>query len=242
MRLSVVVPTLDERETLPGLFDSLDAAASRLASVDARLDGVCVVDGGSGDGTAEIAAERGAHVLAAPRGRGSQLRAGAAHAAAAGASESDGSRHVLVFLHADMRIDEGALASVVDAFRANDWCAAGMRQRVAGSRRAYRWIERAADARVRRGMVYGDSGLCVRRRAYESVGGFRAQPIFEDVDLSRRLRRHGRVGLIEGARLEIAARRWERDGIVRRSVANWCLTAAYLAGVSPERLAGFYGP
>ena len=104
----------------------------------------------------------------------------------------------------------------------------------------YRAIERAANLRTSLGRVYGDSGLCVRRSAYEAAGGFAALPLFEDLDLARRLRRLGRVGLVEGAELEVSARRWREEGVGRRTVKNWLLTAGFWLGVDPARLVRHY--
>ena len=93
---------------------------------------------------------------------------------------------------------------------------------------------------MRRGRVYGDSGLAVRRAVYERVGGFRPIPLFEDLDLSRRLRCAGEIRYLPDAELRISARRWEATGILRQTVLNRCLTLAYLAGVEPARLVRYY--
>ena len=225
--LAVVVPTLDEIDRLPALLDDL------LAREEAdRPDEVLVVDGGSRDGTAQAARAHGVRVLEVGRGRGRQLAAGAR------ATEAD----LLLFLHADAGLSAGALASVRRAFGAADLVAAGLHQRIDHGRRVYRWIEWCADRKARAGWVYGDSGLAVRRSVYQEVGGFRDLPVFEDLDLSRRLRRRGRVDLVEGARITVSPRRWEADGPVRRTLKNWCLTAAFAAGVDPRRLARYYPP
>ena len=223
--LSVIVPVLDEERWLPGLLASL-AAGTRVP------DEVIVVDGGSRDATTRLAAAAGARVLAAPRGRGAQLGEGARHAAG----------ELLLFLHADMRLAPEALAAVVDAFADEGTIAAGLKQRIDATGRLYRMIEGAANRRVRRGSVYGDSGLAVRRAIYDEVGGFRALPLFEDLDLTRRLRRRGRIAFVDGARFTLSARRWEREGPVRRTVKNWALTLAWRAGVDPARLARYYLP
>jgi GT2 family glycosyltransferase len=134
----------------------------------------------------------------------------------------------------------GGPAALRRAFAEPALLAVGMRQRIDHPRGIYRWIEGAANARVRRGIVYGDSGLCVRRAAYAEVGGFRDLPLFEDLDLARRLRRAGAVRLVPEAELTISARRWEREGVLRRTFLNWGLTVAYLCGVAPARLVRYY--
>ncbi len=223
-RLSVVVPTWNEEEVLARALESL-ASSPRDAPEE-----VLVVDGGSSDGTRRIAATHGARVLSTERGRGTQL--------ARGAQESSGD--LLLFLHADARLAGGALGALRRAFHDPNLLAAGLHQRIDGRGLLYRLIERAADARVRRGWIYGDSGLVVRRSVYESVGGFRELPLFEDLDLSRRLRRRGKTGIVPGGALEVSARRWEREGVLARTLVNWALTLAWFAGVEPARLARYY--
>lgn len=230
LRLGVVVPTLDEAERIGALVARLLDPAG---PPEDRADHVVVSDGGSSDDTAARARAAGAEVLIGSPGRGPQLARGAECARG----------DVLLFLHADTLPQAGALAAVRRAFGDERVAATAMRQRIDAQGLVYRAIERAAALRVRvTGMVYGDSGLAVRRSAYRAVGGFRALPIFEDRDLSRRLRRAGRVLLVEGALLSVSARRWRADGPLRRTLLNWMLTAGYAAGLSPERLARAYPP
>jgi rSAM/selenodomain-associated transferase 2 len=191
-----------------------------------------VADGGSTDGTAELAERLGAEVVRSARGRGHQLRRGAARAEA----------EILLFLHADCRPAPGALAAVSAAFEERELVATGMRQSIDHGARFYRWIERAADRRVRAGWVYGDSGLAVRSSAYRAAGGFRELPVFEDLELCSRLRRLGPIRLVPEATLLVSARRWESEGRLRRTLQNWTLTALFAVGVAPERLARHYRP
>jgi len=193
---------------------------------------VLVSDGESRDGTPELAERLGFRVLCGPSGRGRQLGRGAA--AARG--------ELLLFLHADALLAPGSLAALRGAFQDPALIAAGMRQRIDHGARFYRWVERAADRRVARGWVYGDSGLAVRRAAYHVAGGFRSFAVFEDLDLCARLRRLGQIELVPGAELTISPRRWEREGRLRRTLKNWCLTVAWTAGVDPRRLAKHYPP
>jgi len=223
-RLAVVVPTWNERESLPALAASLAAQGVAHEWI--------VSDAESPDGTAARARELGARVVSGARGRGAQLARGAEETGA----------ELLLFLHADAALEAGALAALEAAFADPHLQASGMRQTIAHPARFYRWVERAADRRVRHGWVYGDSALCVRRAAYRAVGGFRPLPVFEDLDLSARLRRHGRVALVPEARVRVSARRWEREGRLRRTLVNWALTGLWAAGVAPERLARHYAP
>jgi len=196
---------------------------------------VLVTDGGSDDGTgrlAQAAAGAGVRLVSGPAGRGAQL--------ARGAELADGD--LLLFLHADCIPAPGALAHLRAAFEDPALCAAAMSQRITAPGRFFRWVERAADARSRRGRVMGDSGLIVRREAYRAVGGFRALPLFEDLDLSRRLRGQGPMTLVQNAVLEISPRRWQREGPLRCTLRNWMLRILYTLGVDPERLRRMYPP
>ena len=104
----------------------------------------------------------------------------------------------------------------------------------------YRAIDECATARVRLfGIVYGDQGLFLRRETFERAGGFPALRLMEDVFLSLRLRRMGRI-VIGRRRIFVSPRRWQKVGLIRQTLRNWGLTALAAAGVHPDRLARFY--
>lgn len=241
-RLVVVVPTLDEAEDLPGLLGRL------LDDCDPRdrADAVVIADGGSSDGTRELAAAAGALVIAADPGRGAQLQAGGAAALELLEQEPKDQRQgpaedLLLFLHADNLPAPWALGALrEEAARQPHRIAFGMSQRVDAEGRIYRMIERTADRRTARGMVYGDSGLAVRPGAYRAIGGYRPIPLFEDLDLSKRLAAQGEVGLALSARIRVNARRWKAEGALRTTLRNWILTVGWRLGVPPERLVRWY--
>ena len=193
---------------------------------------VVVADGGSSDETVAVARLADARVVAAARGRGSQLAAGAA--AAAGGW--------LLFLHADCRLELG-WESAVGAF---------LMAPEAESRAGYfdlalddpapaaRRLERIVAWRCRvLALPYGDQGLLIARTLYDAVGGFAALPLMEDVDLVRRLGRH-RLAPI-GARCFASAGRYRRDGYLRRPLRNLFCLSLYFAGVPPARIVRLYG-
>ena len=225
--LAVVVPTLNEAELLPRLLDRLSAGPR-----EDRADRVIVSDGGSEDSTIDLARDRGACIATGECGRGRQLARGAREA----------NEDLLLFLHADSLPAPGALRALRAAYDDPTVSVTAMRQRIEARGRFYRWVESAADARSRRGVVYGDSGLGLRRAVYERIGGFRDLALFEDLDISRRLRERWRVHHVPAAELSISARRWKREGPLRTTVRNWILRAAYLAGRDPEHLARYYSP
>jgi len=215
--ISVVVPALDEEACLAETLRSVKAADERI-----------VVDGGSQDRTREIAATEGARLLSCEACRGRQLDVGAR------AARGDW----LLFLHADTRLDPGWRDA---ALRLPPEAAAGVfRLTIDAAGRGYRLLEAMVVFRTRvLGRPFGDQGLLVRRAAYEKVGGFAPIPLMEDVELTSRLRKLGRLGLL-GSRAVTSPRRWQRHGLVGTTLRNWSTQALFALGVSPERLARRY--
>jgi rSAM/selenodomain-associated transferase 2 len=220
MSVSVIIPTLNEESCLAETLRALRPQGPRE---------IIVADGGSSDGTRRAAS--GADLfLDAPRGRATQMNAGAARAGG----------DVLLFLHADCRPEDGALAEAERLLRRPGVAAGCFRMRVGAEGPLYRLIDACATARVRlTGLVYGDQGLFVRRDVFQRAGGFPPLRLMEDVFLSRALRRLGRV-VVAPRRLFVSPRRWQRAGLVRQTLRNWALTALATGGVHPDRLAVFY--
>jgi len=225
-KLSIIVPTLDAASDLAVTLASLRVA-------DAGFVGeIIVVDGGSGDATHTIARGAGCKMLAAPRGRGPQLAAGGAAATC----------DWLLFLHADTRLaPEWAVAAA--AFMA----APGNRERAAVFRFALddtapraRLLERIVDLRYRLlALPYGDQGLLIARDFYRRLGGFRPLPLMEDVDIIQRIGRR-RLRRLAPAALT-SARRYHRDGYIRRMARNFGCLSLYLLGVPPRLIVRLYG-
>lgn len=223
-RVSIVIPTLDAADELPATLAALDAPE--------LIREIIVADGGSGDATVDIARAAGASVVTAPRGRGTQLGAGAAAA----------SGEWLLFLHADSRPAPGwgnAVADFVSMLGAADR-AGYFIFALDHPGRAARRIERLVAWRCRIfALPYGDQGLLIARRLYEAIGGFAAIPLMEDVDIVRRL---GRARLRPIAvPILTSARRYRTGGYVRRPLRNLICLSLYLGGMPPQRLARLYG-
>ncbi len=222
--ISAVIPTLNADATLPETLAVLRRSAI--------LSEVIVADGGSVDTTASLARAAGVRVIAAPRGRGSQLAAGAAVA----------SGNWLLFLHADCRLEIG-WENAVSAFLAAPEAASRAGYFVLAlddPAPAARRLERIVAWRCRAlALPYGDQGLLIARTLYQEVGGFASLPLMEDVDLVRRLGRR-RLAPI-GARCFTSAQRYRCGGYVLRPLRNLLCLSLYFAGVSPARIVRLYG-
>ncbi|HUF27424.1 MAG TPA: TIGR04283 family arsenosugar biosynthesis glycosyltransferase [Gemmatimonadaceae bacterium] len=222
--VSVVIPALDERKCIAAILGDL-------RELDLPHE-VIVADGGSTDGTPELAALLGARVVAAPRGRGVQLAAGVRQATAA----------VLCVLHADARLDAAARRELASIARTPTGGAFAFRLRIDGRGWRYRLIEFGANLRARVfRLPYGDQGLIVGRADYDAAGGYHPMPVMEDVALVDALRRVTNVRLLRSS-IAVSARRWERDGPLTRSLRNWRLLIAWRLGASTNALAARYLP
>lgn len=219
--LGVVIPALNAAERLPETLAALRGQAAE----------IIVVDGGSADGTQALAAAGGARLLSAPRGRGAQLAAGA----------SASRMPWLLLLHADTRPGPGWV-NAAEAFMAepvNAARAAYFRFALDDPSPQARRLERQVAWRSRAlALPYGDQGLLIRAETLAALGGIRAIPIMEDVDLVRRLGRARLVAL--DAPFVTSAERWRREGWRMRSARNLFCLALWFAGVPPERIARIY--
>lgn len=226
--LTIIIPALDEEASIDRAIRSC------------REAGPCeviVVDGGSLDRTVEIARARADAVIQAPRGRATQMNAGAA---VAGGS-------VLLFLHADTRLPGGSVRAVLGAIRDPAVVGGAFRVRLAASRGAGRHVRatlgvtgRMIGARAAVSRSYsGDQAIFARAETFRAVGGYPEIPLMEDVELSRRMRRAGRTVLLPLC-VETSGRRWEAWGPLRTVLFMWRLRIVYLLGWTPSRCAETY--
>ena len=220
MPISVIIPTLNEEQSISATIEQT------------RSLGLCeiiVVDGGSDDATLQQA-EKADRYMTVRRGRSHQMNAGAKVA----------SHDVLLFLHADCRLDQGCLEDVAHCLSRQDVAGGCFQQRIAADGLRYRMIEFGNAWRVRwLKWAYGDQGIFVRRKVFEELGGFPDLALMEDLYFMKKLKRAGRFVLLE-SRIHVSARRWEQRGILRQTLRNWTLIALAHCGVSPNRLARLY--
>jgi rSAM/selenodomain-associated transferase 2 len=217
--VSVVVPVLDEAAALPGLLD-------HLASLDGRFEAI-VVDGGSTDGSAGIAADHPSAplVLRAGGGRARQMNTGAA------AARGD----PIVFLHADTRLP----ARAYEALTSSSADGGNFAIHFDGGDRFSSVLGAWYRVQRRLGVYYGDSAIWLRRRSFEALKGFKELPIMDDYELARRLERGFRTACLPGP-VVTSSRRWRALGIPR-TVLSWVVIRwLFLAGVPPATLARLY--
>ena len=221
-RLTIVLPVLNEAAIV-------GAALAALAPLRARGAEIIVADGGSTDGTPQLAERFCDHVITAPQGRGAPLNAGAAL----------GSGDALLFLHADTIIPENADRLIAAALALRAWGRFDLN--IAGRHPFLAVIARMINWRSRlTGIATGDQAIFVTRAAFIAVGGFPDLPLMEDIAISKRLKRLCRPFCIATPAIT-SGRRWERNGVVRTILLMWRLRLAYYLGVEPALLAQRYG-
>jgi len=220
LKLSIVMPVLNEAERI---------GASLQALALLRRDGceVIVVDGGSADGTRELAEPLCDRVVSSARGRAAQMNCGARHA----------SGEALVFLHADTRLPPDAEIFIRDALTHRLWGRFDVE--IEGRHCLLKVVACAMNLRSRlSGIATGDQAIFVRRDAFP---GFPPIALMEDIAFSREMKRRGAPACLR-ERVRTSGRRWESRGVLRTIVLMWRLRLLYFFGAAPERLARLYEP
>jgi len=221
-QLTIVLPVLNEAAIIARALKALKPLRDRGAEI-------IVVDGGSRDGTPQLAAPFASRVIAAPRGRGAPMNAGAAL----------GTGDALLFLHADTTLPANAGRLIDAALARRAWGRFDLR--IAGRHPLLAVVARLINWRSRlTGVATGDQAIFVRREAFLAVGGFPDLPLMEDIAISRRLKRLCRPFCI-GTPVVTSGRRWEQNGVWRTILLMWRLRLAYYLGVEPALLAERYG-
>ncbi len=223
MKLSIIIPVLNEAGRIAVALIALQPLRERGAEI-------LVVDGGSTDGTAEIAARGADHVVHAPCGRASQQNAGARQALG----------DTFLFLHSDTQLPLDADSLIADALSdvAAQW--GHFDVRFDTNQPVLRLVAAMMNARSRlTGIATGDQCIFVRRGAFEAVGGFPAIELMEDIAMSRVLGRRSAPHCLRN-KVTTSARRWQHNGVWRTIFLMWWLRFAYALGVSPARLARWY--
>lgn len=222
-RLSIVIPVLNEAGGIGGRLTVLQPLRATGAEI-------VMVDGGSTDGTRDLAAGLADRIVVAPRGRGSQMNAGAEQARG----------DILLFLHADTDLPDGALTAIEAAVAEGaawgrfDVHIVGASPLLAVVAALMNWRSRLT------GIATGDQAIFATREAFTRVGGFTDIPLMEDIVFSTAMRRIAYPACL-AARVATSGRRWEKHGVLRTILAMWWLRLRFWLGASPQALAREYG-
>lgn len=219
MKLSVIVPTLNEEEYLAETLEAIPRGAE-----------VIVTDGGSADETVHLARRHGARVVSGDRGRARQMNRGA----------ETSSGDVLLFLHADCILGPDAMDAIGAALENPNVVGGSFQMAIRDAGWALRVVAATANARARwLRTPYGDQAIFVRRRDFEALGGFPEIPFMEDVAFVRLLKRRGELACVK-ATVTTGARHWQRLGPAATTMLNWMVVTLYLLGVPAETLEPHY--
>ncbi len=223
MRLAIVIPALNEAANLSRLLPEL--------ARDCPGAEIVVVDGGSHDDTAAaVTRQPGPRLLASASGRALQMNHGAREAGG----------DTLLFLHADTRLPAGAARAIERALAEPGVVGGRFDVRFDNERALFRMIAWFMNVRSRgSGICTGDQAIFMRRADFEAIGGYPDIPLMEDVELSRRLKRRGRLRALR-LRVTTSARKWEREGPLRTIGLMWTLRFLHFCGVAPARLHRWY--
>ena len=217
MKISIIIPVLNEADSLPGIL-----------SIQATNLEIIVVDGGSQDSTVDIAKSSGVKVLQSTPGRAVQMNAGAAIAAG----------EILLFLHADTRLPNGFDRRVRETLFHS--IAGAFQLKIDATLPGLRWIEWGVNVRSRYFQLpYGDQAIFLKTETFHEIGGFPNLPIMEDFEFVRSLKQLGKIAIVPDSVLT-SGRRWEKMGVFRTTIVNQIVILAYLIGVSPERIRQWY--
>jgi rSAM/selenodomain-associated transferase 2 len=218
--LSIIMPCLNESACIALALDAL-------ASVRDKGVEVIVVDGGSIDGTPDLAQPRADLVITSRRGRASQMNAGAARARG----------EILLFLHADSRLPERAEALVLEGLARSGSAWGRFDVTIGGRHPLLRVVTCLMNLRSRwTGIATGDQGIFVTRALFERAGRYPEIHLMEDVALAAKLKRYG-APLCLSERITTSGRRWEKHGVLRTILLMWLLRLAYWMGADPDKLA-----
>ncbi len=220
--LGIVVPVYNEAAILADRLEALN----RLPA-----DAVMIVDGGSADASSSLLHAAGLPWLSAPRGRASQMNAGAAHI------DTD----IILFLHIDTIISSSHIEAIRRALARPDCVGGRFDLRLSGRpRRALAMVAMMINLRSRLSRICtGDQAIFVRRSTFTAMGGFADMPLMEDVEFCRRLKGYGRIACLR-QKVTASGRRWERHGLWHTVVLMWWLRLRYWLGTDPVVLARLY--
>ncbi len=215
------MPVLNERALLPALLERLHALPA---------DEVVIVDGGSTDGTCQMLEDSTIRWISCAAGRANQMNAGASVTGA----------DILLFIHSDTEISSSCFEAVQRAMQDAATVAGRFDIRFSGKHPLLRMIAWFINTRSRLTLIStGDQCLFVRRSRFEATGGFPSQPLMEDIEFTKRLKRQGHIACLR-EQVTTSSRRWEKHGILKTVMLMWRLRLLYFFGVPAGDLASMY--
>ncbi len=221
--ISVIIPTLNEEDNIGRCIEGVLKECCDCE--------IIVADGGSTDKTAEFAKSYpGVSFIQSQRGRGIQMNKGA----------SVVSGDILLFLHADTILEAGWAGSILSALEDTSTSGGAFTFSLQSLLWKYRLVEAWVKLRCRVCLLpYGDQAIFVRKRAFDSIGGYKSIPIMEDVDFIGRLKKFGNIVILNKKAIT-SGRRWSKKGLVKTAAMNQLLMLLYKFGINPSRLARIY--
>lgn len=221
--ISIIIPVFNEEQII----------VKSLMPLQSDGDGeVIVVDGGSKDSTAMLAQDMGFKVIfASQKGRAYQMNLGASIARG----------EILLFLHADTRLPQGYASIIANILLDSQTVAGAFELAIDSPEFSLRLVEMGVNWRSRFfSLPYGDQAIFVRSEVFREMDGFANLPIMEDFEFVQRLRKRGKMA-IASAKVVTSGRRWQKLGVIRTTLLNQLIIFGYYLGVSPDKLARWYG-
>jgi len=219
--VAVVIPVYNEAEILPNVLPTVQALT---------VSELCFVDGGSEDETRHILAASGVKYMQSLAGRAVQMNAGS------NACKSD----IILFIHADTILSQSHIEAIKECMQDENVVGGHFDVQLSGIHWMFRVIEWMMNFRsCLTGISTGDQCQFVRRSAFEKMGGFPEQALMEDIELSKRLKRLGKMVCVH-EKVITSSRRWQKHGISRTILLMWKLRILYFFGVKPNKLANIY--
>ena len=222
---SIIVPVLNEADQINPLIKHIHSQGFR------RLYELIVVDGDPQGGTVRIIQDKDVIAITTKKGRGRQMNAGAAVARG----------EILIFLHADTKLPDGALRKISRALQDRNYVGGAFDLKIDSDRLFLKYVSARASLRSRWNRIpYGDQAIFIRKKYFDQIGGYKEIPLMEDVDLMRRIKKDGKQIVILPDKVIASARRWESEGALYTTLRNQILVRLFYLGISPHRLAKYY--
>ncbi len=218
--ISIVIPVYNEERIIKRILDSF--------TYNDKIE-VIIADGGSSDKTVEFAQQYPIKLIQCGKNRAIQMNEGA--------KISRG--NILLFLHADCSIENDSLKEIIKALN-NSYIGGCLSQKIDSPKLIYRFIEVSGNIRARLFKIfYGDQAIFVRRDIFLRVKGFDNVDLFEDVLFSKKIKKIGRVCVLND-KLYASCRRWAKQGVIKTTFMNWILSLGFFIGLAPRILKKIY--